>query len=178
MRRIQKENHTPRFVPDYMASSITDIDFKQLADNGVKFIAFDADSTLVHYRGKALSTKTRKYLQEQKKHFKKWCIASNRLTNDLWPLAESIGAELVQSTLTNRKPQRRYFDRVLKHLGSKPSSTAMIGDKMIADMWGAKRAGMVTVWVEHLGRDSLPDRLVRLRRWEKRMLNKYYAEKK
>ncbi len=177
MKRITREVHTPRIVPDYMASSITDIDFKQLAKDGVKYIAFDADSTLVHYRGKTLSRKNRMYLLEQKQYFKKWCIASNRLTNDLWPLAESIGAELVQSTLTNRKPKRRYFDRVLRHLGAKPSQTAMIGDKMIADIWGAKRAGFITVWVEHLGRDSLPDRLVRLRRFEKRMLNKYYADK-
>ncbi len=177
MRRITRKPNTPHFVPDYMASSIEDIDFKLLAKSGIKYIAFDADSTLVHYRGKTLSEKTKRYLQEQKPLFKKWCIASNRLTNDLWPLAESIGVELVQSTLTNRKPKRRYFDQVLRHLGSKPRQTAMIGDKIIADMWGAKRAGFKTVWVEHLGRDSLPDRLVRLRRWEKRMLNKYYAEK-
>lgn len=170
---MKRRVKTPRYVPDYLATSIEDIDFKRLSQAGVRFVAFDADSTLVPYRGVEIAPATIKYLQDQRQLFKNWCIASNRITNDLPPLAESIGAGIVQATLTVRKPQRRYFKRVLKHLGAKPSEVVMIGDKLIADMFGAKRAGFTTVWVEHLGRDSLIDRTIHLRAFEKRLLKRY-----
>ncbi len=173
MRELKREANTPKFVPDYMAKSIEDIDFKKLAKIGVKYIAFDADSTLVPYRGIELSAQTKRFLRVQKKLFKEWCIASNRITNDLGGLSMGISAPIVKATITNRKPRRQYFKRVLKNLGAQPEQTAMIGDKLIADMWGAKRAGFVTVWVEHLGQDNWLDRFRRLRQMERRLLKKF-----
>lgn len=173
MIALERGVNTPRYVPDYIASSIADIDFKKLAKIGIRYVAFDADSTLVPYRGVKVATKTVAYLRDQQQLFKHWCIASNRITNDLPPLAESINASIVQATLRVRKPQLRYFQRVLRHLKAKPSEVVMIGDKLIADMFGAKRAGFTTVWVEHLGRDSLIDRITHLRQIEKRLLKRY-----
>lgn len=176
MRKLHREKNTPRYVPDYMAASVTEIDFKELKKIGVKYVAFDADSTLVHYRGKVLSDKSRKHLQKQRKLFKDWCIASNRITNDLLPLAKSIDANVIRATLTNRKPQRRYFDQVLEYFDAKPKEVAMIGDKLIADMFGAKRAGFVTVWVERIGKDGLHDRMLKVRKFEYRMMKRYTSE--
>ncbi len=173
MREVKREVNTPRFVPDFMASSLMDIDFELLKKRGIKFVAFDADSTLVPYRGIELTPKTQKFLLSKRKLFKKWVIASNRPTNDLQNLAKSIDATVVRAILFKRKPQKRYFKKVLRFLGAKPSEIAMVGDKLIADMFGAKRMGMVTVWVEHLGKDSLVDRLTRLRKIERRFLKKY-----
>ncbi len=144
-----------------------------LKEHGVRYIAFDADSTLVPFRGKVISSQTKRLLQTKRSLFDAWCIASNRITNDLLPLGESIDAQVLRATLIKRKPQRRYFDRVLRHFGAKPYEVAMVGDKLIADMWGAKRAGMVTVWVEKIGKDSIWDRFFGVRRWEKRLMKSY-----
>ena len=173
MTEVKRQPDTPRYVPDYMAASINDIDFSLLADRGIKFIAFDADSTLVPYRGIEIAPGTIEFLRKQRKLFKQWCIASNRITHDLPPLAQSIDASIIQATWTVRKPQRRYFRRVLNHFKAKPNEVAMIGDKLIADMYGGKRSGLTTVWVEHLGQDSLLDRIIRLRANEKRLLRHY-----
>ncbi len=158
-----------------MANSIRDVDFKLLAKQGIKFVAFDADSTLVPSRGIEISPETLKYLRRQKKLFKKWCIASNRITNDLRPLADSIDATVVRATWTIRKPQRRFFRWVLRHLGATSAETVMIGDKLVADIWGAKRSGLMTVWVEHLGKDIISDRVIRLRQLEKRLLKRFIS---
>ena len=172
MRDLKREVNTPRFVPDYMASSLEDVDFNLLRKKGIKFIAFDADSTLVPYRGVILAPKTRAYLLKQKKLFKNWCIASNRPTNDLQELGRSIDAKVIRAGILKRKPARRYFIKVLAYLDAKPSEVAMVGDKLLADIFGAKRMGMMTVWVEHLGRDSLFDRITRLRMWERKLLRR------
>jgi uncharacterized protein len=176
MRKLQRDISTPQFVPDYMATSLLSVNFKELKKIGVKHVAFDADSTLVHFRGRELSGETKKFLQQQRSMFDGWVIASNRVTNDLLPLAESMDAQVIRATLFTRKPQRRFFDQVIRHFGSHPHQIAMIGDKVIADVWGAKRAGLATVWVEKIGPDSPWDRIVRLRYWEKRLLKKFIQE--
>lgn len=173
MQRLKRNKTTPRFVPDFIAPSLEEVDFKVLRDKGVRYIAFDADATIVPYRGKALTETTKNYLQQNRKLFEGWCIASNRITRDLLPLAVSMDAELIQATLFTRKPSKRFFRRVINHFGCKPHEIAMIGDKLIADMYGGKRSGMVTVWVERMGRDSAHDTLLQVRRFEKRLMKRY-----
>lgn len=174
MRALIRNETTPRFVPDYMATSLLDVDFELLRNQGVKYIAFDADSTLVPSMGKLLDAKTEAFLRKNRPLFKDWCIASNRITNDLVPLAKSMDAHVIQATIIIRKPQQRFFNWVIDYFKpSKPSEIAMIGDKLIADMFGARRAGMTTVWVEKIGRDNPWDQLLQVRRWEKRLMKAY-----
>jgi uncharacterized protein len=174
MKKLIREEHMPYFVPDYVADSLHDINFAELKKVGVRFVAFDADSTLLEYRGKKVSDETIAFLEQQRKFFEKVCIASNRVIHDLEPVAESIGAGLVQAERLQRKPKRQFYQRVINHFGAKPEEIVMIGDKLVADMYGAKRIGMVTVWVERMGeRDSIWDRLLKVRSVEKRMMEKY-----
>jgi HAD superfamily phosphatase (TIGR01668 family) len=178
MRRLFREENTPYFVPDYVATSLTDVNFAELKKQGVRFLAFDADSTLLEYRGKQLSPEIIRFLAEQKRSFKGLCIASNRVTHDLEPIAASIGADLIQATYWARKPKRQFFRRVIEHFQARPHEIAMIGDKLVADMYGAKRMGLTTVWVERMGlRDSVWDRVLRVRRFEKRMMERYLRSK-
>jgi uncharacterized protein len=176
MIALERTEKTPRYVPDYLATAITDIDFVRLKREGARFVAFDADSTLVNYRGVEIAPLTLRYLIKQRRLFDKWCIASNRVTNDLLPLANSIDAGVIQASWQIRKPDMRFYQRVFEYFDAKPQEVVMIGDKLLADMFGAKRAGCKTVWVEHLGRDSLFDRLIHLRHWEKRFLKRYRPE--
>lgn len=174
MRAVKREVNTPDFVPDYMAKSISDIDFELLAKRDIGYVAFDADSTLVPFRGIEIAPPTLKFLKSKQKLFKDWCIATNRITHDLQGLAISLQAGIVQAGWLIRKPRRAFFDQVLRHFGNpKPAQVVMIGDKLRADIWGAKRAGFVTVWVEHLGKDNPLDTIIRLRQIERRLLGKY-----
>lgn len=173
MKALRKEVNTSYFVPDYMARSLKDVDFAELRSQGIRFIAFDADSTLVAFRGRALSQDTKEFLLQQRQLFDDWCIASNRITNDLLPLGQSIDAQVIRATWTVRKPQRRFFDQVIRHFGGRPAEIAMIGDKLFADMWGANRAGLVTVWVEKVGPDNPLDQLFQTRRIEHWILKRY-----
>lgn len=173
MIALTREANTPAYVPDYIARSVADIDFELLKKRGIKHIAFDADSTLVPFRGKEIDQPVWRLLKTNRPLFKRWAIASNRPINDLQPMAKSIGAHVVRSNLISRKPWLHYFAKVFKYLDAKPSEAAMIGDKLIADMWGGKRAGMTTVWVEKIGPDNPLDRIFFVRRIEKWLIKKY-----
>lgn len=174
MQELQREADTSPFVPDYLADSLRQIDFKALKARGVLYIAFDADSTLVTFWGRKLAPGSKKYLTQNRKLFKAWCIASNRLTNDLIPLGESIDAPVIRASLFTRKPQRRFFRQVIRHFGAQPHQIAMIGDKLYADIYGAKRMGLVTVWVKNYGHDSPWDMVLRTRFFQERIFRRYH----
>lgn len=173
MKQIKRDAKTPLFVPDFLATSLHDVDFDALKKRGIKYIAFDADATLVHYRGTTLDAETKLLLQRNRKKFKKWVIASNRIGNNLLPLAESMDAQVVRATLFTRKPSKRFFQRVITFLGGTPNEVAMIGDKLIADMYGGKNAGLTTIWVEQLGKTTKHDWLFRTRQLEKWLMRRY-----
>ena len=176
MKALEHNNDTSLYVPHYRARSLQDVDFNLLAGKGVKYIAFDADSTLVPYRGKTISEETRHYLMSIRPLFQGWCIASNRITNDLGPMPESINAHVIRARGTVRKPQTKFFKRVTDYFkDADPQQIVMIGDKLLADIYGANRAGFITVWVEHLGQDGPLDRLFFVREMEKRILERYYT---
>jgi len=45
-----------------------------------------------------------------------------------------------------RKPHADIFWYTLNGLGCSPTTTAMVGDNLLADIWGAQQLGMATVW--------------------------------
>lgn len=170
---LERKERRPRFVPDYIAKSLSDVDFELLKNRGIKYVAFDADSTLVHFRGTVLSEETEQLLKSKRRLFEAWCIASNRPTNDLQELGRTIDAPVIRASLLTRKPRRKYFEKVIQHFNATPEQIAMVGDKLIADMWGAKRSGLVTVWVAKIGPDSPWDWLLRTRWFEKFLMRSY-----
>lgn len=173
MREVHKKYAKSNFAPNYFAQSIEMVDFSVLKKRGVRFVALDADHTLVRFRGRKIKASTRLYLLDQKVYIDGWCIASNRITNDLGELSSSIKAPIVRSNMIIRKPKRRYFNRVINHFQAEPHEIAMIGDKLLADVWGANRMGMVTVLVNPFGGDGIHDRAIGTRRWERFMTRRY-----
>ncbi len=177
MRLVENSPKTPLFVPNYVADSVLDIDFKEIKRLGVKYIAFDADSTLVGYRKKKLDSKTKKFLRLELAKFDGACIASNRVTNDLDDIAEDINAEVIRATMMIRKPSVKFFDRVISYFDTKPEKIAMVGDKLIADIYGGNKSGLVTIWVNKKGKDSIFDRMLQTRRFERRMTKRHLFKK-
>jgi putative hydrolase of the HAD superfamily len=52
----------------------------------------------------------------------------------------------ISADLGVRKPNRRIFEHALSGLGLPPTQAAMIGDNIIADVWGAERAHVLSIW--------------------------------
>lgn len=178
MRALTPNTHESHFLPDFMAKSLAEVDFARLAEVGVRFVAIDADGTLAEYRKSTIDKATKKHLLSQRKHIDGWCIASNRVTSGLDKLGGVIDAYVVPTNPLARKPRARYFRRVIEHFDTaRPEEIAMIGDKLLADVWGANRAGMVSVWVEQLGDDGLSDKLFRVRQWEQRKIAKLLSKR-
>jgi FMN phosphatase YigB (HAD superfamily) len=92
----------------------------------------------------------------------RWCktkglsvvLVTNTLSrgdDDVWEdwrrfeLADAIDGVVSSHSLGWQKPHRRIFERALEIAGAQPDEAVMVGDRLLADIWGAKRMGMRAV---------------------------------
>ncbi len=165
MRKIaDTEGPATWFVPNYRARDITDIDFAMLAKQGVNRIAIDVDGTLLPAGnlGDAHDVFITHITEAQKAgHIKKLIIATNRFPLFARKVGQWMKADVVVTgSLFRRKPSKAYYDQVIDSLGGKPSETAMIGDRLLQDIFGGNKAGMSTILVDDLGPEPWYDKIV------------------
>lgn len=74
-------------------------------------------------------------------------------THDVFRLTEKFGIEpffdfvLTSAACGYRKPHPRIFELALAHWGYLPDEIAMVGDRLEADVHGAKPLGITTIWI-------------------------------
>ncbi len=144
--------------PDFLAD-LMHLPVKKLQSRGVKVLAFDLDHTLAPGRTRQINPEYVEYLAALRRAGFKLVLASNTL-HDISSLAVSLDATIVPATLFSRKPLKRYFNRLIKTTGCHPNEVAMIGDRIINDIVGANRSGLITIKIDPIGRPkSLSQRL-------------------
>ena len=53
------------------------------------------------------------------------------------------------------KPKGGGFRRAMARMGAQPAQTAIVGDQIFTDVWGGNRAGVLTLMVKPIARDTL-----------------------
>jgi putative hydrolase of the HAD superfamily len=93
----------------------------------------------------------------------RWCksrgLVTGLITNTLWRgdeevwedarrlgLRESIDHVVSSHSTGWQKPHEAIFRRALELSGTLPSEALMVGDRMVQDVWGAKRLGLRAIW--------------------------------
>ena len=79
-------------------------------------------------------------------------------------LSEAIDGVVSSHSIGWLKPHRTIYDRALEIAGARPEEAFMVGDRLDADILGAKRLGMRAIWrrTEHPQAkvDAVPDAVV------------------
>lgn len=148
------------FWPDYLASSVSKIDFSILEKRGIKAILIDLDDTVVARAAFDVPNDVTRLLRKQRLPI---YIATNRpRSRDLKNLKESLNASgIIHPRGIYGKPSKHYYREALKTVNLPPHQVAMIGDRLLQDTFGARRAGLVTVAVTKFGKPRhLFDRLI------------------
>ncbi len=173
----------PLFVPDFTAENILDVDFKALRKLGVKHLLIDLDLTLRKKMTRKLEPATITFLTNMMHDhgFSSLNIASNNML-DLSGYASSIQAKVFQPFWKGwwivRKPNKLFFERILRTLKAKPGECVMIGDKLHGDVYGGNTSGLHTVLVKPKGHDYWYDRILFTRMRERRTLLRYLPKPK
>ena len=135
--------------PNYYASGVLDIDYALLRKHGIRCIAFDVDGTITKSGDNTMATKQSQQLVALLKSagIEKALLASNS-ERDLSLIVNQLsGFTTVQPHTHAPKPSRSFYQAVIDTAQCKPKHIAMVGDRYIQDIWGAKRSGLSAILI-------------------------------
>ncbi len=158
-----------KYLPDYIAKSIFEMDLQVLLDIGVKGIAVDVDNTLVPMNVKAPGHEAVQWIEKVKSMGFKVCILSNARKHRAKLFMDKLGIHGIGFA---NKPGRKGYDRAAAYMGLANNQCAILGDQLFTDIKGGVKSGFVTVLTDYLdGNEILFVKLKRLP--EKRIMKKY-----
>ena len=132
------------FYPDNEAPSAYGIDYKGLYGRGYRGIIFDIDNTLVPHGAPADARAVDFFAGLRKAGFQTVLLSNNKEPR-VQPFGDSVGSRYLCNA---GKPGRAGYERAMELMGTTPESTLFVGDQLFTDVWGAKRAGIVTYLVK------------------------------
>jgi len=132
------------FYPDVYLDSAYEIDFEALYRKGFRGVIFDIDNTLVPHGAPADERSIALFERLQKIGFE-----SVLLSNNKEPRVKSFNDRVHSRYLYKAgKPAKRGYLAAMELMGTEPSTTLFVGDQLFTDVWGAKRAGILTYLVK------------------------------
>lgn len=143
MRKIARRHW---WQPNYIATSLQDIDTSELHARHITHLALDVDETLVPHGQNNLAAQDRDFLLGVQRTGIQLYLASNT-RRDITTIARAIDALVIPTTRTSFKPLASYYQRIVRTAHARPEHIAMVGDRIGNDIWGPGRAGFVTVFV-------------------------------
>ena len=150
--------------PAGLAPTVYEVDYELLWGNGVRGLIFDLDNTIVPWLDPEPDERLAEFFEGLKRRGFKVCIVSNARPARCARFSERLG---VPALADSGKPRRAGFLRGLRIMGTRPEETAVIGDQVFTDVYGANRLGLYTILVTPLSpRELAWTRLMRrIERW-------------
>ena len=162
-----------RFYPDYEAESAYDIDYQGLYRTGYRGIIFDIDNTLVPHGAPADERAVALFVRIHELGYATLLLSNNKEPR-VKPFADSVASEYIFNA---GKPGRAGYEKAMERMGTLPESTLFVGDQLFTDVWGARRAGIVTYLVKPIHpREEI--QIVLKRRLERIVLFFYHRRRK
>lgn len=133
-----------RLLPDQIVNTIYDIDLDELKTRRVRGIVTDLDNTLVSARTELATPELIAWLETVREAGFKVVVVSNNNLQRVAKFAEPLGIPFIYAA---RKPMVKAFRRALEKLRLPPDEVVVVGDQLMTDMLGGRKAGLRTILV-------------------------------
>lgn len=135
--------------PDRLFSDYSGITPELLHEKGIKLLLCDLDYTLAPKAVKTPPEGVKAWIDGLKSAgITVMILSNNRSPARVERFCRDLGITYEGHA---GKPSPRGFCRAMARCGAAPEETAMLGDKLLTDMLGANRAGVLPLMVEPLG---------------------------
>lgn len=133
------------FYPDHEAESAYEIAYEKLYGEGYRGIIFDIDNTLVPHGAPADERAVSLFQRLHSIGFQTVLLSNNKE-----PRVKMFqeGVVYAQYLFKAGKPGREGYRKAMELMGTDADSTVFVGDQLFTDVWGAKRAGIVSYLVK------------------------------
>ena len=136
-------------IPDRVFDRYTDITAKMLSERGIKLLLCDLDYTLAPRSVSHPDEKVLAWVNAMKAAgIEVMILSNNRSSVRVDTFCQDMGLTYVGHA---GKPAKRGYREAMAKAGVTPRETAMLGDKLLTDVLGAKRSGVLALMVEPLG---------------------------
>lgn len=133
-----------RFYPDEYVDSAYEIDYEGYFNQGYRGIIFDIDNTLVEH-GAPVTKRAKELFERLREIGYDTCIISNNSELRVKPLADQVCSRYVSKA---NKPSPVNYLKAMKLMKTDTSNTFFVGDQLFTDVWGANRAGIMSILVK------------------------------
>lgn len=140
------------FYPDIYQKSIYTINYDKLKENGIKCLLFDLDNTCVPYVEKKPTKKLKDHFDKLKDKGFTIILFSNSPRKRLEPFKKKLNVDCCPSA---QKPRKTKFYKVLKTYNLELSEVAIIGDQLVADIYGGNKVGITTILVNPMSNKDM-----------------------
>ncbi len=152
-------------IPDWEPGlSLPHLSHKHLLDREIKAIVLDVDRTILPGKDLILHDSIKEWVNKARKDLTLHLLSNNPSKKRIENVANQLELTFTSGAA---KPRRGALLKVLNQLDQKPTSTAIIGDRIFTDVLVGNRLGLYTVLVLPLGKDGKPSRNDNLQRIEK-----------
>lgn len=158
------------FKPREMLDSFSDIDIQKLKEKGIEGLVSDIDNTLVPHDYPHAPEMVSDFFKKLEAAGIKACLVSNNHKERIEPFNAVLNLPYVADA---GKPGLKGYRKAMRILKTKPETTAVLGDQLFTDMWGANMAGMYTILVKPVDLHS-EDFLIKLKRIMERIIMKFW----
>lgn len=157
-----------KLLPDITVKNVHILDEKFYKDRKIKAVIFDIDNTLVAHTEPTPPDDVLEYFASLKEWGIKYSIVSNNTVERVESFCKDLGVPYYGKAL---KPRKKYLKKVISQMGVSKKETALIGDQLFTDMWGANRMKLLSVLVTAVGEDETSFVSFK-RKFEKKILKK------
>ncbi|WP_371371405.1 YqeG family HAD IIIA-type phosphatase [Sporomusa aerivorans] len=134
-------------VPGLAVNTLSDIDFAELKQRGIRGIILDLDNTIIPWNSPELCPEVLAWIKDLPGQGFKVCLVSNNGKRRVKHIALQCGAPFIARAL---KPSRTGFRRAASVMELHSEAIAVIGDQLFTDILGGNRQGMLTIRVKPL----------------------------
>ena len=146
------------FQAELYVTDIDDLPPSLLIERGIKGVIFDLDDTLIEEHTGKLSEKIVSTLEAYKEAGLQTGIITNNFSSKYCEKVRDLLAKhnLFIPMIENAfKPQTLCFEQMLDFFALSAEQVAMIGDGIVTDTFGAKKAGLLSIRVKWFSRNTL-----------------------
>ena len=136
-------------VPDRLYAAYTDITPQMLQSWGIRLLLCDLDYTLAPRSVARPDKQVLAWVQAMKDAgIEVMILSNNRSSARVEEFCKDMGITYVGHA---GKPAKRGYREAMAKAGVTEKETAMLGDKLLTDVLGARRSGVLALMVEPLG---------------------------
>ncbi len=146
-------------VPDLVVESVLELEGETLRGRGRRLLLADLDNTLGKYGQPGPEKEVLAWRERLRAAGVELFLLSNSRKSgraESWAKALGIPVEGHAG-----KPRLGGYRRAMARMGVRPEETAMVGDQIFTDIWGARRAGILAILVEPIELKGNPGRYLR-----------------